>query len=73
MYDITLNSMIYAHKNLMEKRCISEHGIRIYVNDDYQKRRYCTAHRAITKEEYNTCKDCMWKMYCHSAAGKVLV
>ena len=36
MYDITLNSMIYAHKNLMEKRCISEHGIRIYVNDDYQ-------------------------------------
>jgi len=73
MYDVTLNAMIHAHKNTIEKKCIDDYGIKMYVNNDYHKRKYCTTHKAITNEQYNTCKDCMWKQYCHSSAGKVLI
>lgn len=57
MYDITMNSMIYAHKYKEQY--------------SYTNELYCRAHKAITQEQYNVCKDCNWKRYCHGAVEKL--
>lgn len=79
MYDITLHAMIIAHqpKEPNSPERFSEREIQFL--DSVRKRngykvnrdRYCKAHKAITRQEYNTCGDCLWRQYCLHPVGKV--
>ena len=74
MYDITLHTMVNAYQ---PKERFSK--VDVAVLDELRKLmlytenrdKYCSVHKAVTRQEYNTCADCAWKYYCNHSVGKV--
>lgn len=74
MYDITLHAMIIAHqpKERFSKEEMETleyiRKLMVYRENRYK---YCRVHKAVTRQEYNVCADCVWKYYCNHSVGKV--